>query len=134
MLVILNKLAMRRLRCSLCQQAACPRNPLCSLLRVEQIEQLMGSAVLPVRGYQHGDNLTRQFCLQVDTMTTSKLKRSGTALVGIGFLTSYTAIGEADLNCRCDPVPLRWAQPPAIGCSSVCATARQTSPVSALVV
>jgi len=36
--------------------------------------------------------------LQVDTTTTGK--RDGTVLAGIGFLTSYTAIGEADLKCR----------------------------------
>ena len=49
--------------------------------------------------------LERQCCLQVDTTTTGKT--NGTVLAGVGFLTSYTAIGEADLKCRHDPIP--WA-------------------------
>ncbi len=36
-------------------------------------------------------------------MTTGK--RNSPVLIGFGFLTSYTAIGEADIKCRRVAVP-----------------------------
>ena len=70
----------------------------------------MVPAVVPMRRDQHRGKLTCQFCLQVDTTGIGKRNGTALALVGVGFLTSYTAIGEADLKCRRDPAAGRWAQ------------------------